>query len=1358
MVFVDCRVYERKGETATLVKLFVKEDELLIIVVNKAISDVFNITDTKHINEAFKRIKAVSCNGCPLSDFVIDNPEYNLHAMNSASTPIFDKGIDILLSQIELEPITPTPKKQKICANALLMKQVHLEVNYLKIKEKDAGVEPAINDQILEQIYEFFEKIDLGYSSNDEKATLVKNAGLLMRSLCFVQKHWKVLLRAEYPHIPSGEEDFASSELLKALGGLTRSKKNEYVTYLIYRINLCSSQTHHSILYILLTILFREQISSEKITWHIKNLSNLKWSEFVGGVYKSTIGCLKDEIAIVCKLLQRYKDFLGAKARRQIFSRMNPKSGDKEKTAPAAFKDLLKTVMISGTEFHSAVDSAFKPKKKAGGRPSQFSVLVKTASDNLLKKLRGMPDYEPLFITDEEMCIDKFGEAINEPFLSSQTRAIYREKFRKELSGGVEKMCIHFYGKMYGGGENPDCIFIWKVPAVHGPQHDGKVALAIDTCRKMAPMQMEREAVKHFNTIIDNVANLPAGVRDALRNYLFCGDPDPDESIADEYVQFVLDMAAGQQIDVSALTDGRLNNSRGGKGIGSTQYDEFWKACREVLLPDSAAEERRGSDIIFASAAHSIPNLVKLATDILQRKVDSKELEKLPAIPSTQWVRLQFVPNRTDSKAAGQWTGRLNARRAVQMRTLRKEHMDQHFVNAMTRYYLEWMVELKSKYDGVEFFGQDDKAKIPCGDEIPISTGVRANNRGIVSIGGQGLDAMDHDFHCSNGIAAVTLRCNIPEDVSGSFFIGDEEGGFGQIFVTLRDATFDPSNVFDHCAQLIDCIRKKGLNPTVLVLQTDGGPDHSLKRAATKLALIAVFKELDIDHLVVLRGAPNGSARNKVERSMSVLNLALAHTAIRRGDMPEWAEKDMKGCSSMQAVREVGAKNEKQRLKAVADLPQLEKEYNDFAIAEAIVSAVPKMWEENELPAEQVTAAAAATSDRLLRYLGISAPAGSSDVAGAMVTDTGVDVVRDSSLPSCVAKAKLDKAVKEASQNFPQEYATAMAVPLDAIGERFSNLTTSGNPVIVTPRVPKEGVTTLHNRLKQIAPAYTPKIMLKDHLKKVPEIVSFIESHTIITPYSFSVQKCNDIGCCGNIRTPVNVSDLAMQRQPTPRADIGRVGHFLCRDQALKEAPNQQNALIDLTDMPSNVGDEEKKKLKKQKARDLAVTKELKLKSWEGRRVRAIIVCYNCNKRRCMYSPKEEEFATANLALRQKIESVSGYYSCGDLLFDDDHPLSKVIVQKQSLTCESQIEKGYYANANRSLKVKMICIHCGVLGNDDKEFLYCMPQLLEKNMTEGYDCYPICVDCIASGKKVVKGSKKNVVRAREERIAIATSK
>ena len=102
---------------------------------------------------------------------------------------------------------------------------------------------------------------------------------------------------------------------------------------------------------------------------------------------------------------------------------------------------------------------------------------------------------------------------------------------------------------------------------------------------------------------------------------------------------------------------------------------------------------------------------------------------------------------------------------------------------------------------------------------------MRANNKGIVAIDDEnGLKAMDHDFHYVNIIPSVTLRCNIPNSVAGSFFIGED--GTGQFFVTLRDAIFDPSEVYDHCAQLIDTLLKKGLNHAVLVLQIDGGPDH----------------------------------------------------------------------------------------------------------------------------------------------------------------------------------------------------------------------------------------------------------------------------------------------------------------------------------------------------------------------------------------------------------------------------------------------------------------------------------------------------------------------------------------------------
>ena len=88
--------------------------------------------------------------------------------------------------------------------------------------------------------------------------------------------------------------------------------------------------------------------------------------------------------------------------------------------------------------------------------------------------LRGKPDCELLFLTDEEMCIDKCGEEVSDLYLVPQKRERHREIFRRELSVGIEKLCIHFFGKMCGGS-NHDFIFIWKVPAVHGLHREVKL-------------------------------------------------------------------------------------------------------------------------------------------------------------------------------------------------------------------------------------------------------------------------------------------------------------------------------------------------------------------------------------------------------------------------------------------------------------------------------------------------------------------------------------------------------------------------------------------------------------------------------------------------------------------------------------------------------------------------------------------------------------------------------------------------------------------------------------------------------------------------------------------------------------------
>eukprot|EP00957_Ditylum_brightwellii_P175731 13380698-Ditylum_brightwellii.AAC.1 len=105
----------------------------------------------------------------------------------------------------------------------------------------------------------------------------------------------------------------------------------------------------------------------------------------------------------------------------------------------------------------------------------------------------------------------------------------------------------------------------------------------------------------------------------------------------------------------------------------------------------------------------------------------------MPLIPSNESIQLQFVLNNAVVEAAGRMTGHLNVVHRVQLRTLHNKHPDQHFVNAMTGYYKGWIVDVKklTGKDKAKFIGQDDKAKIPVGDEIPVSSNVHIKDKAI---------------------------------------------------------------------------------------------------------------------------------------------------------------------------------------------------------------------------------------------------------------------------------------------------------------------------------------------------------------------------------------------------------------------------------------------------------------------------------------------------------------------------------------------------------------------------------------------------------------------------------------------------
>lgn len=68
----------------------------------------------------------------------------------------------------------------------------------------------------------------------------------------------------------------------------------------------------------------------------------------------------------------------------------------------------------------------------------------------------------------------------------------------------------------------------------------------------------------------------------------------------------------------------------------------------------------------------------------------------------------------------------------------------------------------------------------------------------------------------------------------------------------------------------------------IVLLYSDGGPDHRCTYASVKLSLMSLFIAQDLDMLVALRTAPGHSWANPVERIMSIVNIGLQGIGVMR--------------------------------------------------------------------------------------------------------------------------------------------------------------------------------------------------------------------------------------------------------------------------------------------------------------------------------------------------------------------------------------------------------------------------------------------------------------------------------------------
>ena len=261
----------------------------------------------------------------------------------------------------------------------------------------------------------------------------------------------------------------------------------------------------------------------------------------------------------------------------------------------------------------------------------------------------------------------------------------------------------------------------------------------------------------------------------------------------------------------------------------------IWSMIVEHLIMNEyelqAVDGRRHGKIMHSAVAMS-------ARDLRERI--KLRLPPDETIPSLEMLRLQFMPKSVWTQNALQYTGRLNLRFRIQSRQFNISHVDSHYGAALQKYLKCLACKLRSH---ATLISADDKCHIPIGEPgVPIATIYRCRK----SIGhGEIINmASDHDTSAKTKLTpSVVLVIDIPDNIDESFYCG-------QVTVTVKDSLFQQSSHMRHSSEIRKALSDEQRERPIRMLFTDGGPDHRVNYPSVKLALIAMFRQDDLDYLI----------------------------------------------------------------------------------------------------------------------------------------------------------------------------------------------------------------------------------------------------------------------------------------------------------------------------------------------------------------------------------------------------------------------------------------------------------------------------------------------------------------------------
>ena len=430
----------------------------------------------------------------------------------------------------------------------------------------------------------------------------------------------------------------------------------------------------------------------------------------------------------------------------------------------------------------------------------------------------------------------------------------------------------------YFGNNLGNVFFIWKKSDENDKEKEiSAVQYVLRNIPRFSTRAMRREFLDRYKK-----AGVKTAVLRDIWQYLTQDSAAPENKTIAEVDMRVSEFFLASD-DPQLVLDLRENNGR----VKSDKYDMFWQVLSVVIDEKQAVHERRTNDTCYLADFVSIRDLIV------------QVLEKAPEgtlAPSESWIRYQFFPTNPYMRAAAKYTGQFNLKYKIQQRLLRAHHVDSKYCMMQWHYLKEFCVKWK---DSILLASVDDKAIIPVGEPaLPISN-VRRHGKSI-TVGGNDLMALDHDFHVAGMVPSVALFVDIPTNAEESFYTGC-------LNVKVKDKIFQPSSPMRHGAELLSTMIEIQPKP-LLAIFSDGGPDHNCTFKSVQLASIALFAALNLDLYCAIRCAPHHSYTNPAERCMATLNLGLQGGALCRNSMSEEMEGAVKNCGTLKSLRDKAEK------------------------------------------------------------------------------------------------------------------------------------------------------------------------------------------------------------------------------------------------------------------------------------------------------------------------------------------------------------------------------------------------------------------------------------------------------------------